>query len=210
MQNVNNNKKNNTDFEQELETLNLQYKQVKSDYNILAKTVATVYMPLMLYSIADYQDRSEYEIENFCKDVGMDWEEFKFLFDYYMKNYKNAIEKYKKKNSNNIKKKNNDVGYGKPPIGTRFQKGNKGNPKGRKPKKDANLIDLLADELTKRIAITKNGKKKYAYKKEIVIQQMLNQLMTGARVPKNNVNIIKLIDKYVNSKKSLKRIFGIE
>jgi hypothetical protein len=44
-----------------------------------------------------------------------------------------------------------DVGYKKPPLHTRFQKGNRANPNGR-PKRDSNLItslnQLLEEEMT--------------------------------------------------------------
>ncbi len=50
-----------------------------------------------------------------------------------------------------------DVGYGKPPLHSRFQKGKSGNAKGR-PKGSCNTLKLLNDVLEQKITITQDGK----------------------------------------------------
>ena len=50
-----------------------------------------------------------------------------------------------------------DVGYGKPPLHSRFQKGKSGNTKGR-PKGSCNTLKLLNDVLEQKITITQASK----------------------------------------------------
>jgi len=49
------------------------------------------------------------------------------------------------------------VGYGRPPIGSRFKKGQSGNPKGR-PKHPATIAEALNREFSKMVKIRENGK----------------------------------------------------
>ncbi|WP_312733852.1 DUF5681 domain-containing protein [Brevundimonas sp.] len=50
----------------------------------------------------------------------------------------------------------NGVGYGRPPIATRFKPGQSGNPNGR-PKGSKNLMTLLDQALDQKVAGTING-----------------------------------------------------
>lgn len=50
-----------------------------------------------------------------------------------------------------------EVGYGKPPVSTRFQRGESGNPKGRK-KGSRNLKTDLIEELAECVTLTEGGR----------------------------------------------------
>jgi hypothetical protein len=73
---------------------------------------------------------------------------------------------------------NYEVGYGKPPKHTRFQKGVSGNSKGR-PKKAPDLHSMFMKESRSLIPINENGRRTRISKQEAVIKQLLNQAMTG-------------------------------
>ena len=54
---------------------------------------------------------------------------------------------------------NYEVGYGKPPRHTRYQKGRSGNPAGR-PRGKKNLATLLSDALDQKIIVVESGRRK--------------------------------------------------
>ena len=70
------------------------------------------------------------------------------------------------------------VGYGKPPVGTRFQPGQSGNAKGR-PKGIKNFGTALEEELKSRVAINENGKRKTITKREAIAKQLVNKSASG-------------------------------
>jgi hypothetical protein len=72
-----------------------------------------------------------------------------------------------------------EVGYGKPPKDTQFQKGVSGNPKGR-PKQCRNFDDELIRESESMMTITENGQRKRISKHEVVIKKLVNQAMSGS------------------------------
>ena len=67
-----------------------------------------------------------------------------------------------------------EVGYGKPPLHTRFQKGRSGNPKGR-PRGRKNLSSLLNDALNGSVIVVENGRRKKITKREAIITQLVNK-----------------------------------
>ena len=51
-----------------------------------------------------------------------------------------------------------EVGYGKPPVESRFKKGRSGNPRGR-PKKELDMRALLQELAQQEVSVTLNGRK---------------------------------------------------
>jgi Family of unknown function (DUF5681) len=70
------------------------------------------------------------------------------------------------------------VGKGKPPEHTRFQKGQSGNPTGRR-KGSKNVATLLEQVLNERVVVTENGKRKRITKLHAMLKQLANQAASG-------------------------------
>ena len=102
------------------------------------------------------------------------------------------------------------VGYKHPPKHTRFQKGNKGNPKGRKSKKGRPIMELLLEELDKKIRINEGGETKEMYAREVIIKKMSKSLMLCEPIPRNNLKLIESVDRYAAKKEVVEKIFNME
>jgi hypothetical protein len=72
-----------------------------------------------------------------------------------------------------------EVGYGKPPKNTQFQKGISGNPRGR-PKKSLDFDHELIKESLSLITITDNGQRKRISKFQGIAKQMTNKALAGS------------------------------
>ena len=70
------------------------------------------------------------------------------------------------------------VGYGKPPKASRFQKGRSGNPSGR-PKRIRTQLEVVRRELTQKVTVTENGRKRRLTKAELVAKQLVTKAMKG-------------------------------
>ena len=69
-------------------------------------------------------------------------------------------------------KRDYEVGRGKPPVHSRFKKGQSGNPRGPRPK---NLPALLVDALNEKVTVTIDGERREITKREAVATQLVNE-----------------------------------
>jgi hypothetical protein len=72
------------------------------------------------------------------------------------------------------------VGYGMPPVETRFQAGQSGNRKGR-PKGARNLITIINEELSQFVTATVNGKSRRLTTGQAIVKRVVN-LATGGNL----------------------------
>ena len=66
------------------------------------------------------------------------------------------------------------VGYKKPPLHTRFKKGQSGNPRGR-PRGAKNFSSVLNDALNQRVVVTENGRRRKISKRDLGIRQLVDR-----------------------------------
>jgi hypothetical protein len=71
-----------------------------------------------------------------------------------------------------------EVGYGKPPMHTRFQRGKSGNPKGR-PKGSGNTVKHLRDSLSKTMPVTVDGKRTRMRRDQAFFEGLLRDALKG-------------------------------
>jgi hypothetical protein len=70
------------------------------------------------------------------------------------------------------------VGYGKPPKHTQFKPGQSGNPRG-KAKGRKNLATELMEELSERVVVTENGRRRTLSKQTVILKRMVTDAAQG-------------------------------
>ena len=90
------------------------------------------------------------------------------------------------------------VGYGKPPLHTRFRKGEpSANPRGRRRK---NLAALLVDGLNKPVTVNENGRRRKGTVREAVVSQLINKSATAdLRATKMLLDIMRDAERQVGA-----------
>lgn len=75
-----------------------------------------------------------------------------------------------------------EVGYGKPPVKHRFEKGRSGNPSGRPKKKQSSgmsIADAVRQELDMTIVVQVNGCKMRLTGREVIAKSVVNKAIKG-------------------------------
>jgi len=90
--------------------------------------------------------------------------------------------------------------YRKPPLHTRFKKGQSGNPRGR-PKKT--LPALLLAALNEPVFVTIDRKRRKITKREVIVTQMVNNA-AGADLPRDQD-----ADRHIDTMKDIERGAGV-
>jgi uncharacterized protein DUF5681 len=71
-----------------------------------------------------------------------------------------------------------EVGYGRPPRHTQFQKGRSGNARGR-PRGARSVKGLLREELREKIAVNENGRRRKVTKVRVIVKQVVTKALRG-------------------------------
>ena len=84
-------------------------------------------------------------------------------------------------------KRDEAVGYGRPPVSTRFKPGQCGNPKRIRRQKALTIAELLEKALCERAWITEGGQRKRISIKELITSQL------GLEAAKGNARALKML-----------------
>jgi uncharacterized protein DUF5681 len=72
-----------------------------------------------------------------------------------------------------------EVGYGKPPRGTRFKPGTSGNPKGRPKRAPSPLGEIVNDVLNEPVKYRENGRARTGTRREVALKQLVQRAING-------------------------------
>ncbi len=86
-----------------------------------------------------------------------------------------------------------EVGFGKPPVGSRFKSGTSGNPAGR-PKGSMNLATAVNRALKEKVTIIENGRRKSVTKLDAAVKGLVNRAVKGdARAVHEMLGLVPLV-----------------
>lgn len=71
-----------------------------------------------------------------------------------------------------------EVGFGKPPLHTRFKPGQSGNPSGR-TRGIKNLATIVRKAVNERVIVSENGRRRSINKLEAAVKQVVNKAASG-------------------------------
>jgi hypothetical protein len=94
-----------------------------------------------------------------------------------------------------LKRRDYEVGYGKPPRATRFKPGQSGNPQGR-PSGTRNLATDLHDELNEKITVREGTATRAISKQRAMVKSMMNAALKGDM--RAVAQITALMDRYMD------------
>lgn len=90
-----------------------------------------------------------------------------------------------------MKKKDYEIGFGKPPEASRFKKGKSGNPKGR-PKGSKDFSSDLRDVLDAKVTVNENGKPRKVSSQKATLMRLREQALKGnARAMDRYIDLAK-------------------
>jgi hypothetical protein len=91
-------------------------------------------------------------------------------------------------------KRDYEIGYGKPPVGRRFKKGQSGNPRGGKVKKTA--PPLLVRKFDEQVIVATRGRREKTTRREVVVVQLFDELgAPGLSVSKLVSEMLKEVER---------------
>jgi hypothetical protein len=93
-------------------------------------------------------------------------------------------------------KRDYEIGYGKPPVGRPFKKGQSGNPSGRPAKSAKSAPPLLVRKFDEQVLEATNGRCLKTSRREVVIVQLVDQSAgAGLSATKILTDVLKEIEK---------------
>jgi hypothetical protein len=84
------------------------------------------------------------------------------------------------------------VGYGRPPLHTRFQKGQSGNPRGRPPSKTKTVNEMVLEEAYRPIAVPEGDRQMTISAFQAMVRSQFTQAIKGNGPAQRN--IVELVE----------------